>query len=72
MTDRNRRRSEEITGAIDAALTDNPVLSRQQLEAVRELRREAQEMCRAGRLGDARDCEKRAVAIVKQGAPAPE
>lgn len=72
MTETNRQQREEITGTIDAALADNPALSRQQLEVVRELRREAQEMCRAGRLGDARDCEKRAVAIIKEGAPAPE
>lgn len=64
--------ADEMAGAIDAALADNPALTEDQVEAVRALRAQAQDLCRAGRVGAGRECARRALAIIREGAPAPE
>lgn len=72
MAGKTRQDIQRTVGAIDTALAASPALSSQQLEAVRALREEMRRLYREGRTGDARDCEKRALAIIKEGSPAPE
>ena len=57
---------------IDEALAQNPALTPKQFEDVRRLRAELQELCRSGKLDEARRCEELALNIIREGAPASE
>ena len=57
---------------IDEALAQNPVLTPEQLEDVRRLRAELQDLSRSGRTDEARRCEALALDIIREGAPVSE
>lgn len=65
-------RSAQFVRNIDEALAQNPALTEKQLEDVRRLRTELQDLCQAGKVDEADRCEKLALMIIREGAPVPE
>lgn len=57
---------------VDEALAQNPALTPEQFEDVRHLRSELQELCRHGKMDEAKRCEEMALSIIREGAPASE
>lgn len=57
---------------VDEALAQNPALTAEQFEDVKQLRGELQELCRRGSMDKAKRCEEMALAIIRGGAPASE
>lgn len=69
------RKSDEVQRLIrniDEALALNPALTPKQFQDVRRLRGELQDLCRCGRMEEARQCEELALKIIREGAPASE
>jgi hypothetical protein len=62
----------QLVRNVDEALARNPALTKEQSEDVRRLRADLQDLCRAGKMDEARRCEELALTIIREGAPAPE
>lgn len=63
---------EDMIRRIDEALVSNPALTGEQMADVRRLRTELIVSHKAGRMEEAQRCEALALALIKEGAPAPE
>jgi hypothetical protein len=63
---------QQLVRNVDDALAQNPALTPEQFEDVRQLRGELQELCRSGRLDKAKRCEEMALAIIREDAPVSE
>ena len=63
---------QRLVGNVDEALAQNPALTPDQFDDVRQLRMELQELCRRGRMDKAKRCEEMALAIIREGAPVSE
>lgn len=72
MSESHEKRAEQLIDNIDKALAHSPALTNGQLQAVRRMRAEIPELCRAGKLDEARRSEELALNIIRAGAPARE
>lgn len=72
MSDRRTIRSQELVRNIDEALAQNPALTEKQLDDVRRLRDQLQNLCRSGKVDEAERCERLALMIIREGAPMTE
>lgn len=70
MSETNKTEAERLVRNLDDALAVNPAITSQQFDDVQQLSRQMQDLCRAGKLEEAKRCEELALMIVREGAPA--
>lgn len=72
MSESHEERAERLIGNIDEALAHSPLPTNGQLQAVRRMRDEIPQLCRAGKFDEALRSEQLALNIIRAGAPARE